>query len=190
MCALGEKLETMAEPRRHCANLKPPRGDISLVGVCGELGGCEDFVESAAWGKVQEAAGRSFLELPHGIPAPDTVKRVFALLKPTTRQEVLRPWLLERRGRPGAWSHGEGKTLRQTGRSRPKLKALPVVRAGAGQTGRTLGQVAVAAKSKEITALPELLKLLDLQEKSVTTEAMGGQKDIAQTIVAGGGDYR
>jgi len=69
------------------------------------------------------------------------------------------------------------------------LKALHVVSAWAGQTGITLGQVAVDTKSNEITALPELLKLLDLHEKIVTSDAMGCQKEIAQTIVEGGGDY-
>jgi predicted transposase YbfD/YdcC len=188
-CALVEKLQTMADPRRQCANLKHPLVDIILVGFCGVLGGCEDFVEIAEWGKVHEETLRSFLELPHGIPAHDTFNRVFALLKPSTLQEVLLPWLLERRGLPGDWIHVDGKTLRQTGRATRKLKALHVVSAWAGQTGLTLGQVAVDAKSNEITAMPELLKLLDLQEKIVTTDAMGCQKDLAQTIVAGGGDY-
>jgi predicted transposase YbfD/YdcC len=188
-CALVEKLETIADPRRQCANLKHPLVDILIVGFCGVLGGCEDFVEIAEWGKGHEEALRSFLELPHGIPAHDTFNRVFALLKPATLQEGLLPWLLERRGLPGDWIHVDGKTLRQTGRTTPKLKALHVVSAGAGQTGLTLGQVAVDAKSNEITAMPELLKLLDLQEKLVTTDAMGCQKDIAQTIVAGGGAY-
>jgi predicted transposase YbfD/YdcC len=188
-CALVEKLETMADPRRQCANLKHPLVDIIIVGFCGVLGGCEDFVEIAEWAKVNEGFFRSFLELPHGIPAHDTFNRVFAMLKPTTLQAVLLPWLLERRGLPGAWIHLDGKTLRHTGRTTPKLKALHVVSAWAGQTGMTLGQVAVEAKSNEITAMPELLKLLDLQEKIVTTDAMGCQKDIAETIVAGGGDY-
>ena len=105
------------------------------------------------------------------------------------RQEVVLPWRLERRGLPGDWIHGAGKTRRQTGRTTPKLKALQVGSAGAGRTGITLGQGAVDAKSNEITALPELLQLLDLRETIVTTEAMGGQKDLAQTSVAGGGDY-
>jgi predicted transposase YbfD/YdcC len=188
-CALVEKLQTIADPRRQCANLKHPLVDIIILGFCGVLGGCEDFVEIAEWAKVHEEAFRSFLELPHGIPAHDTFNRVFALLKPATLQEVLLPWLLERRGLPGDWIHVDGKTLRQTGRTTPKLKALHVVSAWAGRTGITLGQVAVDAKSNEITAMPELLKLLDLHEKIVTTDAMGCQKDIAQTIVAGGGDY-
>src|SRR5215470_19081765 len=188
-CALVERLQTIADPRRQGENLKHPLVDVLIVGFCGVLAGCEDFVEIAEWAKGNEAFFRTFLELPHGIPSHDTFNRVFALLKPTTLQAVLLPWWLERRGLPGEWIHLDGKTLRQTGRTTPKLKALHVVRAWAGQTGITLGQVAVDAKSNEITAMPELLELLDLHDKIVTTDAMGCQKDIAQTIVAGGGDY-
>ena len=142
-CALVEQLQTIADPRRQCANLKHPLVDIIIVGFCGVLGGCEDFVEIAEWAKGNEAFFRSFLELPHGIPAHDTFNRVFALLQPTTLQEVLLPWLLERRGLPGDWIHLDGKTLRRTRCQSQKLKALHVVSAWAGQTGITLGQVAV-----------------------------------------------
>jgi predicted transposase YbfD/YdcC len=188
-CALVERLQTIADPRRQCENLKHPLVDVIIVGFCGVLGGCEDFVEIAEWAKVNEGFFRSFLALPHGIPAHDTFNRVFAVLKPAVLQEVLLPWLLERRGLPGDWIHLDGKTLRHTGRTTPKLKALHMVSAWAGQTGLTLGQVAVDAKSNEITAMPELLKLLDLHDKIVTTDAMGCQKDIAETVVVGGGDY-
>jgi predicted transposase YbfD/YdcC len=153
------------------------------------LAGCEDFVEIAAWAKEQAEVLGTFLELPHGIPSHDTFTRVFALLQPATLQEVLLPWLLERRGLPGEWIHLDGKTWRGTRCKSQKLKALHVVSAWAGQTGLTLGQVAVDTKSNEITALPELLKLLDLQDKTVTIEAIGCQKEIAQTIVDRGGDY-
>src|SRR5262245_31973325 len=189
ICALVEQLQTIADPRRQCANLKHPLVDIIIVGFCGVLGGCEDFVEIAEWAKGNEAFFRSFLELPHGIPAHDTFNRVFALLKPTTLQEVLLPWMLERRGLPGDWIHLDGKTLRHTGRTTPKLKALHVVSAWAGQTGITLGQVAVDAKSNEITAMPQLLELRDRQEKMATTSAVGGRRDMARAVVAGGGDY-
>lgn len=188
-CVLVERLQTIADPRRQCENLKHPLVDIIILGFCGVLAGGEDFVEIAEWAKVHEEAFRSFLELPHGIPAHDTFNRVFAMLKAATVQEVLLPWLLERRGLPGDWIHLDGKTLRRTRCQSQKLKALHVVSAWAGQTGITLGQVAVDAKSNEITAMPQLLKLLDLHDKIVTTDAMGCQKDIAQTIVAGGGDY-
>jgi len=188
-CVLVEQLQTIADPCRQCANLKHPLVDIIIVGFCGVLGGCEDFVEIAEWAKGNDAFFQSFLELPHGIPSHDTFNRVFALLKPETLQAVLLPWLLERRGLPGDWIHVDGKTLRRTRCQSQQLKALHVVSAWAGQTGLTLGQVAVEAKSNEITAMPELLKLLDLHEKIVTTDAMGCQKEIAQTIVEGEGDY-
>ena len=188
-CALVERLQTIADPRRQGENLKHPLVDVIIVGFCGVLAGCEDFVEIAEWAKGNEEFFRTFLELPHGIPSHDTFNRVFAMLKPPTLQEVLLPWLLERRGLPGEWIHLDGKTLRRTRCQSRKLKALHVVSAWAGQTGVTLGQVAVEAKSNEITALPQLLELLDLHDKIVTLDAMGCQKEIAKTIVAGGGDY-
>jgi predicted transposase YbfD/YdcC len=188
-CALVERLQTIVDPRRQCANLKHPLVDLIVVGFCGVLAGCEDFVEIAEWATEHAAVLGTFLELPHGIPSHDTFNRVFAVLQPSTLQEVLLPWLLERRGLPGEWIHLDGKTLRGTRCKRQKLKALHVVSAWAGQTGLTLGQVAVDTKSNEITALPELLKLLDLQDKTVTIDAIGCQKEIAQTIVDSGGDY-
>jgi len=188
-CALVERLQTIPDPRRQSENLKHPLVDLIILGLCGVVAGCEDFVEIAAWGKVNEAFLRTFLDLPPGIASHDTFTRVFALLPPATVQAVLLPWLLERRGVPGDYVHLDGKPLRGTRCQRQKLKALHVVSAWAGQSGITLGQVAVAAKSNEITALPELLKLLDLHEKIVTIDAMGCQKAIAETIVTGGGDY-
>jgi hypothetical protein len=188
-CALVEQLQTIPDPRRQGANLKHPLVDVSMLGLCGVLAGCEDFVEIATWGKVDEDFLRTFLELPHGIPSHDTLTRVVAVLPAATLQAVVLPGVQERRGLPGEWLHVEGKTLRGTRGQSRQLKALPVVRAWARQTGLTLGQVAVATKSNEITAVPELLKLLDLHEKIVTLDAMGCQQEIAQTIVEGGGDY-
>jgi predicted transposase YbfD/YdcC len=188
-CALVERLQTIADPRRQSENLKHPLVDIIILGFCGVLAGCEDFVEIAEWAKVHAEFFGTFLALPHGIPSHDTFNRVFAMLKPETLQAVLLPWLGERRGLPGEWIHVDGKTLRRTRCQRQKLKALHVVSAWAGQTGLTLGQVAVDAKANEITAIPQLLELLDLQDKIVTIDAMGCQKAIAQAIVEGGGDY-
>ena len=156
-CALVERLQTIADPRRQGENLKHPLVDVIIVGFCGVLAGCEDFVEIAEWAKGNEEFFRTFLELPHGIPSHDTFNRVFAMLQPTTLRDVLLPWLLERRGLPGEWVHVDGKTLRRTQCKSQKLKALHVVSAWAGQTGITLGQVAVDARANEITAIPELL---------------------------------
>ena len=127
--------------------------------------------------------------LPNGIPSHDTLTRVFAMIRPATLQGVLLPWLQERRGLPGELVHLDGKAMRRTRSKAKHLGALHIVSAWASETGLTLGQVAVDAKSNEITALPELIKLLDLREKIVTIDAMGCQKEIAAVIVEEGGDY-
>ena len=188
-CALVERAKTIPDPRRQCRNLKHRLEDILVLGFCGVLAGGDDLVEIADWAHQHHAFFRTFLELPAGIPSHDTFNRVFATVKPATLQEVFLPWLLERRGLPGEWIHVDGKTMRHTRRDSRNLGALHVVSAWAGQTGLTLGQRAVDAKSNEITAMPELLELLDLRRKIVTIDAMGCQKEIADTIVAGGGDY-
>jgi len=188
-CELVERAKTIPDPRRQCRNLKHRLEDILVLGFCGVLAGGDDFVEIADWANQHHAFFRTFLELPGGIPSHDTFNRVFATVKPATLQEVFLPWLLERRGLPGQWIHVDGKTMRHTRRDSRNLGALHVVSAWAGQTGFTLGQRAVDAKSNEITAIPELLELLDLRRKIVTIDAMGCQKEIADTIVAGGGDY-
>lgn len=188
-CELVERAKTIADPRRQCQNLKHRLEDIIVLGFCGVLAGCDDFVEIATWANLNSAFFRTFLELPHGIPSHDTFNRVFAVLKPTALQEVLLPWLLQRRGLPGDWVHVDGKTMRRTRSAAKNLGALHVVSAWAGQTGLTLGQVAVEAKSNEITAMPQLLQLLDLRQKIVTIDAMGCQKEIAQIVVDQKGDY-
>jgi predicted transposase YbfD/YdcC len=160
-----------------------------VLGFCGTLAGCDDFVEVADWATDNAPFFSTFLELPYGIPSHDTFNRIFSTVKPITLQAVLLPWLLERRGLPGDWIHLDGKTMRRTRRNSKGLGALHVVSAWAGQTGLTLGQVAVDAKSNEITAMPQLLELLDLRQKIVTIDAMGCQKEIAKIVVEGRGDY-
>jgi predicted transposase YbfD/YdcC len=188
-CDLVERLKTIPDHRRQCLNLKHRLEDILLLGFCGTLAGCDDFVEIADWATDNAEFLRTFLELPNGIPSHDTFNRTFTTVKPATLQAVLLPWLLDRRGLPGDWIHLDGKTMRHTRRKSKGLGALHVVSAWAGQTGLTLGQVAVDAKSNEITAMPQLLELLDLRDKIVTTDAMGCQKEIARTIVEGDGDF-
>jgi predicted transposase YbfD/YdcC len=188
-CELVGLAKTIPDPRRQCNNLKHRLEDIIVIGFCSVVAGCDDFVEIADFANQNEAFFRTFLELPHGIPSHDTFNRVFAVLKPAALQEVLLPWLLERRGLPGDWIHIDGKALKHTRHAARGLGALHVVSAWAGQTGLTLGQVAVDAKSNEITAIPPLLELLDLRQKIVTIDAIGCQKEIAKAVVEGEGDY-
>jgi predicted transposase YbfD/YdcC len=188
-CALVEQLQDIPDPRRQCRNLKHPLADILLLGFCGTLAGCDDFVEIAAWAHLHLDFFHTFLQLPHGIPSHDTFRRVFTAIRPGALQAVLLAWLHQRRGGSGELVHIDGKAMRRTRRASQQLGALHVVSAWASEAGLTLGQVAVDAKSNEITAIPQLLELLDLREKVVTIDAAGCQKDIAAAIVEGGGDY-
>lgn len=188
-CALVERMNAIPDPRRQCQNLKHRLDDILVLSFCGVLAGCDDFVEIAEWARQHADFLRTFLALPNGIPSHDTLNRVFALVNPAAVQDALLAWLLERRGPPGPAIHLDGKTLRRTGGGRQGLGPLHVVSAWAGQAGLTLGQVAVDAKSNEITALPQLLEVLDLRRKVATIDAMGCQRDIAERIVEQGGDY-
>jgi predicted transposase YbfD/YdcC len=188
-CALVEQLQAIPDPRRQCLNLKHRLVDVLLIGFCGVLADCDDFVEIADWARHHDDFLRTFLELPNGIPAHDTFRRVFAAVQPAAVQGVLIAWLQQRRGLPGEWVHIDGKALRGSRCAARGLGALHLVSAWASQQGLTLGQVAVDAKSNEITAIPLLLDLLDLRDKVVTIDAAGCQKEIAAQIVAGEGDY-
>jgi predicted transposase YbfD/YdcC len=188
-CALVEQLQKIPDPRRQCRNLKHRLVDVLLSAFCGVLADCDNFVEVADWACHHEDFLRTFLELPNGIPSHDTYTRVFATLRPEPLQGVLIPWLQQRRGLPGDLVHIDGKTMRRTRSSAKGLGALHLVSAWASAQGLTLGQVAVDAQSNEITAIPQLLELLDVRDKVVTIDAAGTQTDIAAQIVAGGGDY-
>jgi predicted transposase YbfD/YdcC len=164
--------------------------DIVVIAVCGVLSGCDSFVEIERYGRQKLDFFRKFLELPHGIPSHDTFGRVFARLKPEAFQECLWGWLGSFRGSPkGDVIPIDGKTLRHTFDTAAKKTALHSVSAWSTKYRLTLGQVAVAAKSNEITAIPQLLKLLDVNGAIVTIDAMGCQKDIAAEIREQRADY-
>src|SRR3954454_12923695 len=91
-CDLVERAKTIPDPRRQCRNLKHRLEDILVLGFCGTLAGCDDFVEIADWAQQHLDFFRTFLELPHGIPSHDTFNRTFALVPPATLQAVLIPW--------------------------------------------------------------------------------------------------
>jgi hypothetical protein len=187
-CPLVEQLHSLPDPRRPGRNLKHRLADVLLSGFWGLLAGCDNFVAIADWARHHEDFLRSFLELPKGLPAHDTSPRVFATVRPQALHGVLIPWLQQRRGLPGDWIHRDGKALQGTRRPATGLGALHLVSAWARQHGVTLGQGAVDAKANEITAIPQLLELLDLWDKVGTIAAAGCPKDIAAQVVAGGGD--
>jgi predicted transposase YbfD/YdcC len=186
-------LAAVPDPRRQCKNLRHSLVDVLVIGFCGVLCGCEDFVEIETFGRKKEDFFRRFLELPEGIPSHDTFRRVFQAIGPQALQHGLIEWLQGvRQAAPAA--EGEviaidGKTLRRTFDRAQGLGALHLVSAWATANGLTLGQVAVDAKSNEITAIPQLIELLDLKDCVVTIDAAGCQKEIAAQIVAKEADY-
>jgi len=192
---LVKALAAVPDPRRQCRNLRHRLVDVLVIGFCGVLCGSDDFVEIEEFGRAKEDFFRRFLELPDGIPSHDTFRRVFQAVQPQPLQQCLIAWLRDmRRASPAGPTPGEvvaidGKTLRRTFDRARGLGALHLVSAWATRNGLTLGQVAADGKSNEITAIPQLIDLLDLKGCVVTIDAMGCQKDIAARIVAKEADY-
>jgi len=127
--ALVERLQHIPDPRRQCQNLKHQLPDSRVLGFCGVVAGCDDFVEMAAWARLHEDFFPTFLDLPNGIPAHDTFTRVFAMIHAPTLQGILLGWLQQRRGLPGELVHIDGKAMRPTRRASQNLGALQVVSA-------------------------------------------------------------
>ena len=193
----------------HFADLPDPRreqgrvhrlDEIVFVATCAVLCGAESWEQIADYAHSKIDWLTTFLTLPGGVPSHDTFRRVFCLLDPLAFQKCFYTWmtaLMRRQGvTPVATDPPElrpiaidgkaqrGSAWRTVGRS-----ALHVVSAWAVENRLTLGQVATDATSNEITAIPELLELLDLKGAVVTIDAMGCQKEIAAAIVGEGGQY-
>lgn len=164
--------------------------DILLIALLAMLCGAESFVDFADFGRAKEAWLRTFLPLPNGIPSHDTFGRVFAALDPRQFAECFRHWTESLRRRIAQEIVAlDGKTLRRSHDRRRGKGAIHLVSAWARENGLVLGQLKVADKSNEITAIPELLRALELTGCIVTIDAMGAQKQIAQEIVEAEADY-
>jgi predicted transposase YbfD/YdcC len=162
--------------------------DIIVIALCAVIAGAQDWQEIETFGRKRRAWLKRFLKLPHGIPSHDTLERVFDRLQPQAFQACFRDWV-QAVQEVLCIKHIaiDGKTLRGSGTA--KLGPLHLVSAWATAQRLSLGQVAVDEKSNEITAIPALLDLLDLNGALVTIDAMGCQKAIAQKIIDQGGDY-
>ena len=164
--------------------------DIITIAICAVICGADTWVHVAMFGRSKEEWFRTFLELPNGIPSHDTFGNVFSRLDPERFQECFMEWsqgvaeLL-----PGAVVAVDGKTARRSYDTRAGKGALHLVSAWAAANTLTLGQVSTEEKSNEITAIPRLLELLELQGCIVTIDAMGCQKEIAQKVLDRGADY-
>jgi predicted transposase YbfD/YdcC len=162
--------------------------DILVIGICTLLCGGESFNDMEDFGLAKEDWFKSFLELPNGIPSHDTFNRVFAALDPAGFLECFLRWTQSLRTAVTREIVAmDGKALR---RALNQGDALPyIVSAWAVENGLVLGQLKVAEKTNEITAVPELLRVLELAGCVVTLDAMGCQKKIAKEIIEADADY-
>jgi predicted transposase YbfD/YdcC len=187
--SLHQCFAQLHDPRREHGRLHN-LWDLIALTICGVIGGADSWVEVEQYGYDKEAFLREFLELPNGIPSHDTLGRVFALLDPTAFREGFLQWvgaLVEAtQGRVVAI---DGKALRRSFDTAKGKGPLHLVSAWACENRLLLGQQAVDEKSNEITAIPELLRLLDLHGAVVTIDAMGCQKAIAARIDEAEADY-
>jgi predicted transposase YbfD/YdcC len=164
--------------------------DIVAIAICAVVAGAESWDDIEDFGHAKHAWLKTFLALPNGIPSHDTVRRLFERLDPGQFQRCFLGWieaLHEATGRQVVAI--DGKSLRRSFDRAKGKSALHLVHAWATANHLLLGQVAVDGKSNEITAIPKLLKMLELSGAIVTIDAMGCQKEIARTIREQGADY-
>ena len=163
--------------------------DIVVIAIMSILCGADDWNSIEGFGKAKEEWFRKFLQLPSGIPSHDTFRRVFAKISPSAFQECFIEWVRDVAGTIKGVIAIDGKTLRRSHDRVLGKKAIHMVSAWAAENSLVLGQVKTDEKSNEITAIPELLRLLEIGGCIVTIDAMGCQKVIAKQIIEQKGDY-
>jgi predicted transposase YbfD/YdcC len=186
---LVEQFTTLGDPR-YAGKIEHRLIDILVIAVCAVIAGAESWEDMALYGRSKADWLSSFLALPNGIPAHDTFRRVFMLIDTGAFETCFETW---------ARSFGEtmdrevvaidGKTIRGSFDRGREQGPLHVVSAWASDRGIVLGQRQVGDKSNEITAIPELLDVLDIKGAIVTLDAMGCQKEIVGKIIERGADY-
>ena len=184
------------EDPRSSINRRHPLASVIVIAILAVLAGAGGPTAIARWAELKKDLLLQLLDLPHGIPSKDVFRRVLMVLNPTAFQACFARWLWSLRTDAAAETGVEqpvlavdGKTLRRSHDGSKGLGALHSVSVWASEFGLSLGQVACAEKSNEITAIPELLSIVDIEGAIITIDAMGTQKAIAEQIVAGGADY-
>ncbi len=190
---------------RHFQELEDPRSTVNrqhhlvsvvVIALMAILAGAGGPTAIAQWAMFKQELLLKSLPLPNGIPRKDVFRRVLMALKPGAFQACFASWLRSLRATAAVATGVEqpvlavdGKTARRSHDHRNGLGALHAVSVWASELGLSLGQVACAEKSNEITAIPELLRLVDIKGAIITIDAMGTQKAIAEQIIEGEADY-
>jgi predicted transposase YbfD/YdcC len=198
---IARHFENLHDPRCHINRLHP-LNSVVVIAIMAILAGASGPTAIAKWALAKQAFLLAGLDLPHGIPRKDVFRCVLSLLNPNVFQACFAQWVESLRltaterlndneptkvQRP---IYGvDGKTIRHSFDKAKGFKALHAVSVWASELGLTLGQVACEEKSNEITAIPELLRLVDIQGAIITIDAMGTQKAIAKQIVDAKADF-
>jgi hypothetical protein len=184
-------LGAIPDPRRKQGQ-RYPFESIIIIALMSMVCGADDASAMEIWGELNEEWLSGFLDLPHGTPTQDVFLAVFATLQPEAFSAMFLAWMgllkvrLESMGRHIAV---DGKTSRRSFDHVKNQPAIHTVSAWLSDEGLVLGQFKTREKSNEITAIPELLKMIDLRGATVTVDAMGCQTGIAEEIISGGGNY-
>jgi predicted transposase YbfD/YdcC len=187
--------DALEDPRSDI-NQKHPLVSVVVIAMMAVLAGAGGPTAIAKWAKLKAEFLVQVLDLPNGIPCKDVFRRVLSLLKPDAFQRCFVSWLQALREQASEATGVsqpilavDGKTSRRSHDRKKGLGALHAVSVWASEFGLSLGQVACAEKSNEITAIPELLRLVDIKGTIITIDAMGTQKAIAAQIVDSEADY-
>jgi predicted transposase YbfD/YdcC len=181
-------LAEINDPRRAWGNLLHKLVDILVIALCTIIIGEDEYEVMEEWVLEREDWLRGFLELPNGIPDKDTFRRLFERIEPRELIGSLNAWLNPVSEPGGRGVNIDGKTARGSGKEGDH-EALHIVSAWVGEHDLVLGQVAVDEKSNEITAIPQVLDMIDIRGDVVTIDAMGCQTAIAQQIRKKEADY-
>lgn len=189
-CSIFEHMAKITDYRINTPHKRHDLTEILIMALCGMLSGCDDWVSISYYCKEKQEWLKTWLELPHGVPSHDTFNRVFSRIDPQAFLGCFINWAQERC--PNLKDQVvaiDGKTVRGSAHKNGRSQAIHMVNAWVSEQQWVLGQLRTSEKSNEITAIPELLKLLSLKGATVTIDAMGCQKDIAETIVAKEANY-
>ena len=187
--------EELEDPRS-TINRQHPLVSVVVIALMAVLAGAGGPTAIAKWAMIKAEFLMTVLNLPNGIPRKDVFRRVLMTLKAGAFQACFANWLQSLRAKAAAATGVEqpvlsvdGKTARRSHDHGDGLGALHSVSVWASEFGLSLGQVACAEKSNEITAIPELLRLVDIKGAIITIDAMGTQKAIAAQIIDSDADY-
>src|SRR6266446_689664 len=187
--------EELEDPRSSI-NIKHPLVSVVVIALMAVLAGAAGPTAIARWAEMKKDFLSQVLSLPNGVPCKDVFRQVLALLQPAAFQACFATWLQSLRAKAAEATGVErplyavdGKTARRSHDRSKGLGALHAVSVWASDFGLSLGQMACAEKSNEITAIPELLRLVDIKGAIITIDAIGTQQDIAEQIIASEADY-